>query len=287
MTEPYFTVAAIYEANGDEEKAMQFYTIATHLGNTDVLVYEKLIDYNLRKLSKYEERSEVWLEVLSEIVRCCSKAIVDCTRALAFDPTLQESLDRFALIRLQCQQKLIESGQDKSAMKRYLLIVKDRIDSESYSEMAHEVVQGFFQCKESMRSLEVLENLRVFHPAYCDIGDLNILLELLIAAKMYGRCVVVVCRMFSVQLTTVESNVEANENTANSYLELEELDKKEFVGLKLKIADIPLPKFKSIFIPEDIHIDIEVKLAVALIHTGKFIVFTNQTIHSNVFKLRL
>ena len=47
--EPFNTVAAIYEANGEIEKAMQFYTISTHLSATDDVIWEKLMQYNLTK----------------------------------------------------------------------------------------------------------------------------------------------------------------------------------------------------------------------------------------------
>ncbi|XP_075239211.1 general transcription factor 3C polypeptide 3-like isoform X2 [Convolutriloba macropyga] len=270
VSEPYFTVGAIYEANGDEEKAMQFYTISTHLGSADVSIWEKLIDFNLRKSLSAMEKSELWFESLREVVRCCGKAIQDCTKGSSDDDSMLEYINKFALLRWECCEKM--SARDKTALKKYLCIIKDHIDTIAYSEMAQRLVQWYFEDKEAIKALEVLENLRVYHPSAVSVGDLNILLELLIAAKLYGKCVVVACKMFSIKLIPFDASSPDGTQSAeqDQNLSVEELDKVELVGLRLKIADVELPKYKSIYIPLDTHLDIKVKLAVSLVHTGNF-----------------
>ena len=268
--EPFKTVGAIYEANGEIEKAMQFYTISTHLSATDDIIWEKLVQYNLEKSGvditiPTDEETPTTLTVqeyehLKETSRCCTRALLDCK--LAEDPEKLSQLKRFALIRLQCAEKIGQRGVTKAAIKRYLLLMKNNLDPEVYNELAHRVIGYYFDDKEQIKALEVLENLRVFFPQFLTLGDLNILLELFMVTKMYGKCLKVAAKMFQINLVKDGDDEEMVVGVEN------EDDEIEFVGTSLRIAEVKHPKYKSISIPSEVHLDIKVKVIVSLIYTG-------------------
>ena len=180
---------------------------------------------------------------------------------MAEDASNVDQLNRFALIRLQCAEKMGERFRLKQAMRRYLLLLKNHLDPEVYNDLAHKLVGYYFDDKQQLKALEILENLRVFFPQFLTLGDLNILLELFMVAKMYGKCLKVAAKMFKIRLIKEGESMSAEVDIDDDVIELG--------GATLKISDVEHPKYADISIPSEIHLDIKAKVIVSLIYTGK------------------
>ncbi|XP_071119203.1 general transcription factor 3C polypeptide 3-like [Haliotis cracherodii] len=222
---PFQTLGMIYEEMEQLEKAMQFFLIAAHLRPDDSEEWVRLAELSLEQNNT------------KQAVLCFNKAV------------------RYAPDNSDCiwqRSHLYEQlGEHKKALEGYQLILKllPDDDGEKYLQLARNITKSFHEIGETMLSINTMKNALHKHPNLITSEDVNLLLELQMAERLFLESIEVLVSHCGVEVlmpNTVVWNSESPETPVDPQ------DK----------AKSPL----SCFTPDLLPIDLRVKLIICLVN---------------------
>ncbi|MCJ8747730.1 hypothetical protein PDJAM_G00156720 [Pangasius djambal] len=251
--EPFSTLAMIYEDQGDAEKALQFGLIAAHLNPSDCDEWLKLADMSLEQ------------ENIKQAIICYSKAI-----------KYDQSNVRYLWERSSLYEQV---GEHKQAMDGYrrILTLLPPSDGEHFMQLSRDMAKSYYESSDLPSAIGVMEEALSRHPELVTPECVNMAAELFIANHQYGKALEVLIKFCGIVLER-EVNKEETENQE----EIKEEDMDETAEAKSeKLSDDPTnlhhvsPENKAgdiveVVVPDDVPIDIRVKLMVCLIHQNVF-----------------
>uniref|UniRef100_A0A8C1ZGR5 General transcription factor IIIC, polypeptide 3 n=1 Tax=Cyprinus carpio TaxID=7962 RepID=A0A8C1ZGR5_CYPCA len=240
--EPFSTMAMIYEDQGDMEKALQFGLIAAHLNPSDCEEWVKLADMSL-------EQDNI------------KQAIICYTKAIKCDPSnVQYLWERSSLYE--------QVGEHKQAMDGYrrILSLLPPSDGEQFMQLSRDMAKSYYESSELSSAIGVMEEALERHPELVSHECVNMAAELFIANHQHDKALEVLVKFCGIVLKREEkeetemqtqTETETTDNTPAQDTEAEE-EKKDSEEEKGKILEV--------VIPDDVPIDIRVKMMVCLIH---------------------
>ncbi|KAF4074934.1 hypothetical protein AMELA_G00228980 [Ameiurus melas] len=244
--EPFSTLAMIYEDQGDSEKALQFGLIAAHLNPSDCDEWLKLADMSL-------ERENV------------KQAIICYSKALKYD----QSNVRYLWERSSLYEQV---GEHKQAMDGYrrILTLLPPTDGEHFMQLSRDMAKSYYESSDLPSAIGVMEEALSRHPELVTHECVNMAAELFVANHQYGKALEVLIKFCGIVLER-----EADLKETETREEVKEEDTGETTEAKSERPDGDLTKSKSgdvseVVVPDDVPIDIRVKLMVCLIHQNVF-----------------
>ncbi|KAG7315610.1 hypothetical protein KOW79_020476 [Hemibagrus wyckioides] len=231
--EPFSTLAMIYEDQGDAQKALQFGLIAAHLNPSDCDEWLKLADMSLEQ------------ENIKQAIICYSKAI-------KYDQTNV----RYLWERSSLYEQL---GEHKQAMDGYrrILTLLPPTDGEHFMQLSRDMAKSYYESSDLPSAIGVMEEALSRHPELVTPECVNMAAELYIANHQYGKALEILIKFCGIVLER-----EATKEEAGNQEELKEEAMDASTEAKGDILEV--------LVPDDVPIDIRVKLMVCLIHQNVF-----------------
>lgn len=234
--EPFSTLAMIYEDEGDVEKALQFGLIAAHLNPSDCDEWLKLADMSLEQ----------------DNIR---QAIICYTKAIKYD----QSNVRYLWERSNLYEQV---GEHRLAMDGYrrILGLLTPTDGEHFMQLSRDMAKSYYESSDLPSAISVMEEALAKHPEIVTHECVNMAAELFIANHQYGKalealvrfCGVVLQRAVRPQKTETPPPEQSEDPAVKDSPSAEE-------GQILEVV-----------LPEEVPVDIRVKLMVCLIHQHVF-----------------
>ncbi|KAG9349390.1 hypothetical protein JZ751_027833 [Albula glossodonta] len=244
--EPFSTLAMIYEDQGDMEKSLQFGLIAAHLNPSDCEEWVKLADMSLEQ------------DNIKQAILCYSKAI-------KYDPSNVRYLwERSALYE--------QVGEHKQAMDGYrrILNLLPTSDGEHFMQLSRDMAKSYYETSDLPSAIAVMEEALFRHPDLVTHECVNMAAELYIANHQHGKALQVLVEFCGVILERDCSKQETAEGQEDKGGETEQEKSKEREELQEKTEGRNTWRLsgevQSVQVPEQIPVDIRVKLMVCLIH---------------------
>ncbi|KAJ8350507.1 hypothetical protein SKAU_G00256370 [Synaphobranchus kaupii] len=240
--EPFSTLAMIYEDQGDMEKSLQFGLIAAHLNPSDCEEWVKLADMSLEQ------------DNIKQAIICYSKAIkYDCTnvRYLWERSTLYEQI-----------------GEHKQAMDGYrrLLNLLPPTDGEHFMQLSRDMAKSYYETSDLTSAIGVMEEALSRHPDLVTHECVNMAAELYIANHQHGKALQVLVQFCGIVLQRDGAKQEPAggppDNAGETKLEKPQEGEKPQQETRGEV--------QSVHIPENVPVDIRIKLMVCLIHQHIF-----------------
>ncbi|XP_060072289.1 general transcription factor 3C polypeptide 3-like [Ylistrum balloti] len=224
---PFQTLAVIYETTGDMQKALEFHTLAAYLNPKDSEQWGRL--------------AEMFLDQNQT-----SQAVVAYSQAIRHDPKNPQ----YIMERIKLYEEL---GETKKVMEGYraMLNVIPTEEGDQYIELARNLSMQYFNIGDKQNAIKIMKGAFQIHPDKVTSEDVNLLLELLIAEKLFLECVEMLVKHCGVSLIFNNKMVwEKNR--------IDAVDAEALLDGRLAI--------ETCKIPELLPIDLGVKLSVCMIH---------------------
>ncbi|XP_076879328.1 general transcription factor 3C polypeptide 3 [Brachyhypopomus gauderio] len=237
--EPFSTLAMIYEDQGDMEKALQFGLIAAHLNPSDCEEWVKLADMSL-------EQDNI------------KQAIICYTKAIKYD----QSNVRYLWERSSLYEQV---GEHKQAMDGYrrILSLLPPTDGEHFMQLSRDMAKSYYESNELPSAIGVMEEALLRHPELVTHECVNMAAELYIANHQYSQALEALVKFCGIVL---EREVVAQEGMEQADMMAEEEEEKSRDEKKNE----PKGRILEVGVPDDVPVDIRVKLMVCLIHQHVF-----------------
>uniref|UniRef100_A0AAY4BKB0 General transcription factor IIIC, polypeptide 3 n=1 Tax=Denticeps clupeoides TaxID=299321 RepID=A0AAY4BKB0_9TELE len=224
--EPFSTLAMIYEDQGDMEKSLQFGLIAAHLNPSDCEEWVKLADMSLEQ------------DNIKQAIICYSKAI-------KYDP----SNVRYLWERSSLYEQVGEHKQAMDGYRRILNLLPPH-DGEHFMQLSRDMAKSYYESSELTSAIGVMEEALNRHPELVTHECVNMAAELYIANHQHSKSLEV-------------------ENGQRGRVDLMEINSTRCPCVSLNrcwsISALSR-EVVEIVVPEEVPIDIRVKLMVCLIH---------------------
>lgn len=236
--EPFSTLAMIYEDQGDMEKALQFGLIAAHLNPSDCEEWVKLADMSL-------EQDNI------------KQAIICYTKAIKYDSSnVQYLWERSSLYE--------QVGEHKQAMDGYrrILSLLPPSDGEQFMQLSRDMAKSYYESSELPSAIGVMDEALERHPELVSHECVNMAAELFIANHQHDKALEALVKFCNVVLRR-EEKAETQSVDQTPAKDNEEEQKKTDAGKETG-------KIVEVLVPEDVPVDIRVKLMVCLIHQHVF-----------------
>lgn len=162
-SEPFQTLAIIYEELGDDEKHLEFSLIAAHLSPSDTDAWLRLVDIYLEK------------DNIPSAIQC-------------YDRAIRSSPLEIELVRKRCS--LLESiGETRRAKEDYMTILKlmPMDQDDEYVKLARDMYDSYLENNDKERAALVMHRFVDKHPNRVSIADINNLLELYLTLSVYDK----------------------------------------------------------------------------------------------------
>lgn len=230
--EPFQTLGMIYEELGDMDKSLQFALISAYLSPNDADEWGRLAEMSL-------ERSDI-----KQALTCYGKAI-------RCDPT---NID-FMWTRCRLYEQL---GDKKKTLEQMHQIAKQLKpeDGELGFQVARDIAKNLYDNHQIDQAIATMEGAFLKHPNHITSEDVNLLLELQIKQKHYGRSVQLLCDNCGVRFDP-QFAVASHDNMVPE--ELACVEAAVAAGVK---------QASSCIVPDVLPIDLCAKLIVCMIHLG-------------------
>lgn len=195
VSEPFETLALVYERLEQSEKSLQCSLVAAHLKHSDADFWLQVADLC------YEQNN------IPQLLLCLEKA----SKLMPNDETVW--------LR-RCQ--LLEATNDmKKALEcyRHYLEILQADKGDEYMKLARNMIQKHYERKELDRVLETLLAMFGKHPELINDSDLNLLLEMYILKEIYDKPLVALMKHCGVFLYDEFGNVltESTESSAQIF----------------------------------------------------------------------
>lgn len=242
-SEPFQTLAMIYE-NDDPKKSLQFALIAAYLNPKDADQWVRLANMSV-------ENNEI-----KQAITCYSKAIIASPKNIS----LYER-------RAQLQE---ENGDKKGQLRGYLKLIH-QLDAESgehIKKYAKKLAEHCTQNNDNDHALEAMEVLFSKCPGLITLEEVNIMAELLIALRHFGKCLRILVRYTNIRIrfkdTAGETEAGGTRDSARNAEEGEPPgDSKEALLHQLECRSTD--EIESCDTPDDLPVDLRAKILVTLI----------------------
>ncbi|KAK9980526.1 hypothetical protein ABG768_000127 [Culter alburnus] len=236
--EPFSTLAMIYEDQGDMEKALQFGLIAAHLNPSDCEEWVKLADMSL-------EQDNI------------KQAIICYTKAIKYDSSnVQYLWERSSLYE--------QVGEHKQAMDGYrrILSLLPPSDGEQFMQLSRDMAKSYYESSELPSAIGVMEEALDRHHELVSHECVNMAAELFIANHQHDKALEALVKFCGIVLKRQEKEeTETADQTPAQDKEGEE---------KKEDSEEEKGKILEVVIPDDVPVDIRVKMMVCLIHQQVF-----------------
>ncbi|KAI5090218.1 general transcription factor 3C polypeptide 3, partial [Silurus meridionalis] len=231
--EPFSTLAMIYEDQGDVEKALQFGLIAAHLNPSDCDEWLKLADMSLEQ------------ENIKQAIICYSKAI-----------KYDQSNVRYLWERSSLYEQVGEHRQAMDGYRRILTLLPPT-DSEHFMQLSRDMAKSYYESSDLPSAIGVMEEALSRHPELVTHECLNMAAELYIANHQYSKALEALIKFCGIILDRGATKEEAENED-----DVKEEGVHETPEARGDIVEV--------VVPDDVPIDIRVKLMVCLIHQNVF-----------------
>ncbi|XP_016420806.1 general transcription factor 3C polypeptide 3-like [Sinocyclocheilus rhinocerous] len=234
--EPFSTLAMIYEDKGDMEKALQFGLIAAHLNPSDWEEWVKLADMSL-------EQDNI------------KQAIICYTKAIKYDPSnVQYLWERSSLYE--------QVGEHKQAMDGYrrILSLLPPSDGEQFMQLSRDMAKSCYESSELPSAIGVMVEALERHPELVSHECVNMAAELFIANHQHDKALEALVKFCGIILKRQEK--EETETQTGDQTPAQDTEGEE----KKKSSEEEKGKILEVVIPDDVPVDIRVKMMVCLIH---------------------
>ncbi|XP_055062106.2 general transcription factor 3C polypeptide 3 [Misgurnus anguillicaudatus] len=237
--EPFSTMAMIYEDQGDMEKALQFGLIAAHLNPSDCEEWVKLADMSLEQ------------DNIKQAIICYSKAIKYNSS------NVQYLWERSSLYE--------QVGEHKQAMDGYrrILSLLPESDGEQFMQLSRDMAKSYYESSELPSAIGVMEEALDRHPELVSHECVNMAAELFIANHQHDKALEALVKFCGIVLNREEKGEAESGDHAPPKVEDEEEPKKTE-------CEKETGKILEVVVPDDVPVDIRVKLMVCLIHQHVF-----------------
>ncbi|XP_067298945.1 general transcription factor 3C polypeptide 3 [Pseudorasbora parva] len=239
--EPFSTLAMIYEDQGDMEKALQFGLIAAHLNPSDCEEWVKLADMSL-------EQDNI------------KQAIICYTKAIKYDSSnVQYLWERSSLYE--------QVGEHKQAMDGYrrILSLLPPSDGEQFMQLSRDMAKSYYESSELPSAIGVMEEALDRHPELVTHECVNMAAELFIANHQHDKALEALVKFCGIVLKRQEK-----EETEMEKGDLTPAQETEGEEEKKEISEEEKGKILEVVIPDNVPVDIRVKMMVCLIHQQVF-----------------
>lgn len=246
--EPFSTLAMIYEDQGDMEKALQFGLIAAHLNPSDCEEWVKLADMSLEQ------------DNIKQAIICYSKAI-------KYDPTNV----RFLWERSSLYEQVGEHKQAMDGYRRILNLLPPH-DGEHFMQLSKDMAKSYYESSELPSAIGVMEEALKRHPELVTHECINMAAELYIANHEHTKALQALVKFCGIELkregqkTDTEEPQLEKEKQMDEGREKEDEDKEKEQDKEKEETQEPLGEVLEIIVPDEVPVDIRVKLMVCFIH---------------------
>ncbi|XP_051560883.1 general transcription factor 3C polypeptide 3-like [Myxocyprinus asiaticus] len=232
--EPFSTLAMIYEDQGDMEKALQFGLIAAHLNPSDCEEWVKLADMSLEQ------------DNIKQAIICYSKVI-------KYDSSNVQYLWEHSSLYEQV-------GEHKQAMEGYprILSLLPPSDGEQFMQLSRDMAKSYYESSELPSAIGVMEEALDRHPELVSHECVNMAAEPFIANHQHDKALEALVKFCGITLKREERE------------EKETGDQTPEEGEKQKDSVEQKGKILEVLVPDDVSVDIRVKMMVCLIHQNVF-----------------
>uniref|UniRef100_A0A0K2UFK2 General transcription factor 3C polypeptide 3 n=1 Tax=Lepeophtheirus salmonis TaxID=72036 RepID=A0A0K2UFK2_LEPSM len=169
VPEPFQTLAALYDENGEAEKSLQFSLIAAHLAPQDPEEWARLADLSLE------------LGDQSQAAACYRKAI-----------DAEPENPRYHLARCELLEQLGEMKIALRGYKRFIQVLRDD-QGKDFLHGSKEIARILHQKGDVEEAKNIIETAFKKHPDCVSPDDVNLFLELLISLKLYEDTLDILC----------------------------------------------------------------------------------------------
>ncbi|XP_049520458.1 general transcription factor 3C polypeptide 3 isoform X2 [Dermacentor silvarum] len=219
--EPFQTLGMIYEALGEPQRALQFSLIGAYLSPQDADEWSRLGELSL-------EQGDV------------HQAIACYVQAVRADPSNVEL--RFELCSLYEQV-----GNQQRALACCTALVQQMGHGDACLKLSRELAKVHHQRGNMAAATQVLLNAIKKFPVNVSSEDINMLLELQLAQKMYSAALMVLLSHCGVQLLPLPKGCE---------------------GPSWELLGESLAAFERCEVPAEMPVDLRTKLVLCLVHLG-------------------
>jgi len=238
-SEPFQTLGMMYEEQGDQDKALQFFLIAAYLSKSgDVEEWLKLAMMSLEQNN-------------------FGQALTCYNQALKLDPAnVNILLDRAAL----CYQM----GDVKKALECYEAALKavPEDDGAKYIDLSCEMAKLYHENNAQDEVIKVLQAAFSKYPGHVNNQAVNMLADLHMSSKAYEPALQMISKYCNVKK---ESIVEfPGESPLTSFAQLHSPGQEPNTATPPREGNVETPA--KWIVPDDLPIDLRVKIAVCLIH---------------------
>lgn len=238
-SEPFQTLGMMYEEQGDQEKALQFFLIAAYLSKSgDLEEWVKLAMMSLEQNN------------LDQALTCYNQA-------LKLEPTnLNVLWDRAAL----CYQM----GDQKKALEFYESALKNvpSDDGAKFVELSCEMAKLYHENKSLDEAIRVLQAALSKHTDHANNQAINMLADLHMTSKDYKLAFEMISKYCDVKHELMSDDTGESPLTSFSQF-MSPTQERNTLRSPKKDGD---EQKRNYIIPEDLPIDLRVKFAVCLIH---------------------
>ncbi|KAJ8003697.1 hypothetical protein DPEC_G00151010 [Dallia pectoralis] len=253
--EPFSTLAMIYEDQGDIEKSLQFGLIAAHLNPSDCEEWVKLADMSL-------EQDNI------------KQAIICYTKAIKYDP----GNVRYLWERSSLYEQVGEHKQSMDGYRRILNLLPPT-DGEHFMQLSRDMAKSYYECNDLPSAVGVMEEALRRYPELVTDESINMAAELHIASHQHGKALQVLIQFCGIVLERREPKPGLAEQQDLAEQEEEKMDTEEENSEKQEEDNAEKKTVETaeehgevtkVVVPENVPIDIRVKLMVCLIHQHVF-----------------
>ncbi|XP_019897888.2 general transcription factor 3C polypeptide 3 isoform X2 [Esox lucius] len=251
--EPFSTLAMIYEDQGDIEKSLQFGLIAAHLNPSDCEEWVKLADMSL-------EQDNI------------KQAIICYTKAIKYD----SSNVRYLWERSSLYEQVGEHKQSMDGYRRILNLLPPT-DGEHFMQLSRDMAKSYYESSDLPSAVGVMEEALRRYPELVTDESINMAAELYIASHQHGKALQVLLQFCGIVLErgepklglTEQQNLEEQEKMVTEEENHEKQEEENNEEKKMSTAE-EHGEVTQVVVPDDVPVDIRVKLMVCLIHQHVF-----------------
>ncbi|XP_063067966.1 general transcription factor 3C polypeptide 3 [Engraulis encrasicolus] len=241
--EPFSTLAMIYEDQGDMEKALQFGLIAAHLNPRDCEEWVKLADMSLEQ------------DNIKQAIICYSKAV-------QHEPTNV----RFLWERSSLYEQVGEHKQAMDGYRRILNLLPPQ-DGEHFMQLSRDMAKSYYESSELLSAIGVMEEALKRHPELVTHECVNMAAELYIANHQHMKALQALVKFCGIELKREETNADTGEQEEEKVeKEEEEEGQEKDKDKETDEKEEPLGEVLEVIVPDEVPVDIRVKLMVCFIH---------------------
>lgn len=238
-SEPFQTLGMMYEEQGDQDKALQFFLIAAYLSKSDDV--------------------EEWLKLtmMSLEQDNFAQALTCYNQALKLEPAnVNILLDKAALY--------YQMGELKKALECYEAALKavPEDDGAKYIDLSCEMAKLYHEINASDEVIKVLQAAFAKYPSHVTNQAVNMLADLLMTSKAYEPALQMISKYCNIKKEIIAEF--PGESPLTSFTQLQS------PGQETNTATSPeegrAESSVKWIVPDDLPIDLRVKIAVCLIH---------------------